>query len=164
VIGLKNQDGVDTKVCTKCKELKPLTDYQNHKLMKDGKRNDCRTCHNQQTSQWIKDNPEARKAYAQSERCKTGQRNSRYKKLYKITVEEYDQKMLEQKGICAICPKHQSESKKKFAVDHNHKTNQVRGLLCDNCNRALGYFQDNPDLLDSGSVYLRSYSRPIPDT
>lgn len=62
-------------------------------------------------------------------------------KRYNLTFEDYDQIFTEQNGCCAICGKHQSEFKTRLAVDHSHKTGQVRGLLCTNCNTKLGWWE-----------------------
>ena len=63
--------------------------------------------------------------------------------------------MLEsQNGICAICGNLETIQKSHLSVDHDHKTNKVRGLLCRECNRALGGFKDNRILLQSAINYL----------
>lgn len=71
---------------------------------------------------------------------------------YDMTLEEYEN-MAEQQGhVCAICE--QPQEGKHLAVDHDHKTGEVRGLLCENCNRALGKFKDDPDLVYKAWEYL----------
>lgn len=63
-----------------------------------------------------------------------------------------------QEGLCAIC--HQPETVKygdrvkDLAVDHDHETGEVRGLLCNNCNRALGMFGDSAERLLAAARYL----------
>lgn len=57
-----------------------------------------------------------------------------------------------QNNVCAICGGRNSD--RDLAVDHNHITGEVRGLLCTRCNMGLGYFMDNPRLLASALVYL----------
>lgn len=64
-----------------------------------------------------------------------------------ITEEEYEAQML---LGCELCG-----SKESLHFDHNHKTNQFRGLLCNTCNRALGLFKDDPDILMDASEYVR---------
>lgn len=61
--------------------------------------------------------------------------------------------MAAQNYACLIC-KQPCKSGKLLAVDHDHKTNRVRGLLCMNCNQGLGKFQDDPDLLVAAAEYL----------
>ena len=76
------------------------------------------------------------------------------KHKYNISLEQYDELYIEQNGCCAICKKPENELKKILCVDHNHKTNKVRGLLCDKCNRGLGYFNDNIIFLNNAGNYL----------
>lgn len=60
-----------------------------------------------------------------------------------MTAEEYDSLFEQQNGVCAIC--FQPETHFKFlAVDHNHITGEIRGLLCHSCNLSLGGFGDDP--------------------
>lgn len=77
------------------------------------------------------------------------------KKNYGLTFEGYEEMLRKQNGVCKIClsppPK---QRKKRLSVDHCHKTGRVRGLLCDSCNRGLGLFKDNPDLMLNAISYL----------
>jgi hypothetical protein len=68
---------------------------------------------------------------------------------------EYMKLYYKQNGDCAICKRHRSEFKLDLAVDHNHFTGEVRGLLCAKCNKGLGLFKDNLDLLNSAKRYLK---------
>lgn len=79
------------------------------------------------------------------------------KKKYGITIEEYDNLLCGQGGCCAICrlePETACPNKPILNVDHNHKTGQVRGLLCNNCNAAIGYLKEDQDTLANASWYL----------
>ena len=69
----------------------------------------------------------------------------------------YNLRFVEQKGCCAICDAHQSELPKSLVVDHDHATGEVRGLLCDHCNWALGNTQDKPARLRRAAEYLESF-------
>lgn len=77
--------------------------------------------------------------------------------LYGMTWEEYQKKVLEQNGVCAICKK-ECSSGKKLSVDHSHKTNKNRGLLCGKCNFGIGIFKDNLELLEEAKKYLIKYA------
>ena len=72
---------------------------------------------------------------------------------YGITLEQYKQLMSEQHGQCAICSR--TSGKRKLAVDHDHKSNKVRGLLCHTCNSALGLFYENVSFLQNAISYLQ---------
>lgn len=74
--------------------------------------------------------------------------------VYGITPDDYDNLYQDQEGCCAICGKHQSGFKRRFGVDHCHKTGRIRGLLCHHCNTALGNLRDDPSLLLSAIEYL----------
>ncbi len=66
---------------------------------------------------------------------KSKARNKYLQKKYGITLRQYNIMLFSQNLSCAICKKHKSEFKKNLAVDHNHKTGRVRGLLCYYCNK-----------------------------
>jgi hypothetical protein len=74
------------------------------------------------------------------------------KTKYKLTMEQYKEMFYEQKGRCAICKK-----EKKLVIDHNHKTNKVRALLCSKCNTALGLFEEDWFLLLSATNYISKW-------
>jgi len=63
----------------------------------------------------------------------------------------------EQNYSCAICGIQEEELTKKLAVDHNHETNIVRGLLCNGCNLGLGQFKDSVVLLSFAIEYLEQH-------
>jgi hypothetical protein len=81
-------------------------------------------------------------------------------RIYGITKKEYDLLFAKQKGVCLICGQTENSFTRtgkvitKLFVDHNHKTNKVRGLLCSGCNKGLGYFKDSPKLLGKAIKYL----------
>lgn len=66
-----------------------------------------------------------------------------YRHAFGITVEDYDRMFVEQSGKCAICGSCDPGPKTHFAVDHDHITNKIRGLLCHHCNIALGMMNDS---------------------
>jgi len=84
-------------------------------------------------------------------------RKHNYKNRYGISVEEYDALFAKQNGVCAICERPEKLTKggklHTLAVDHNHETHQVRGLLCMSCNTKLGYFE-GANLLGRMIAYL----------
>jgi hypothetical protein len=71
------------------------------------------------------------------------------KHKYGITAEEFDALLEEQGGHCALCP-----ALEDLCVDHNHTTGRVRGILCRNCNAALGQFRDDIDRVRAAVKYL----------
>lgn len=78
-------------------------------------------------------------------------------RAYGITQEEYDARLAEQGGRCAICKAPPEASRYGvLAVDHCHDKGHVRGLLCDKCNRLLGHWKDDPTLLRRAAEYLEA--------
>lgn len=81
---------------------------------------------------------------------------NRLKANYKLTIEEFDNILIQQNHNCIICKKPLKETKR--CIDHNHKTGKIRGILCVKCNTGLGFFQyfwDNPELLKVVINYLK---------
>lgn len=90
-------------------------------------------------------------------------------KKYGITLEQYNQMLDKQDHCCAICDKHKSEFNQNLAVDHNHVTGEIRGLLCTYCNhRVIGRHRDGnllrkmADYVDQGTGwFVPKQKRPI---
>mgnify|MGYP003351223770 CR=1 FL=1 len=78
-------------------------------------------------------------------------------KNYGITQQEYDDKLQKQNYSCYLCKS--PVTGKALAVDHCHTTNVIRGMLCNHCNRGLGHFKDDPQLLEFARIYLLSYNK-----
>lgn len=74
-------------------------------------------------------------------------RDLKYQSKFGITLVQYNVMFAAQNGLCLGCYKHQKDIKRAFAVDHDHTTGKIRGLLCGNCNVALGNAQDDPIIL-----------------
>jgi hypothetical protein len=107
--------------------------------------------------QWHRDNRERLKGVRKARylrdtaKCAKIARNSALKANYGITLAEYQVLVSKQSGRCLICGK---KPKRTLDVDHCHKTKVVRGLLCNQCNMAIGLLQDSVKLLRKAVKYL----------
>ena len=90
-------------------------------------------------------------------------RRHRLMKHYGITPEQYAELFDSQGRCCAICKTDEPGGRHKdsknrsdwhWAVDHDHVTGRVRGLLCDLCNRAIGFFRDDPEIIVAAARYV----------
>ena len=99
--------------------------------------------------QWQLDNPEKGVA-------------SRLKRSYGITIEQYNKMLIKQDFKCAICGKHQSELKRALHVDHDHEIDEIRGLLCQQCNAGLGFLKDDPKIIEGALNYINKINKPNP--
>lgn len=115
---------------------------------------------------WAKANPEKVKAAqkkwreANKEFNIGRQRPYQLKLKYNMVQADYDTLLKQQNYKCAICSTDKPTGKwKVFAVDHDHETNNVRGLLCNECNRGIGLLKDNPELLMKAASYLEKHKK-----
>lgn len=123
-----------------CKLDKPLTDFRKDNTYPLGRANTCKKCHSTRSMKSLTDQKRKRRAA---------------KKLefnHGITQEQYDALLKSQGGVCAICKR--QPGKTKLCVDHDHKTNRIRGLLCGKCNTALGLLNDDIAQLQAAIKYL----------
>jgi hypothetical protein len=113
-------------------------------------------------AEWRRLNPDKMKAVAERRKLRR----------YGLTVEQYLQLLAAQSGLCAIClePERKGRSikshragkpftqeKGRLAIDHCHHSQQVRGLLCGNCNAVLGHAKDSIEILKAAITYLERY-------
>ena len=83
-------------------------------------------------------------------------RKHNLKKKYNLSVSEYNEMLNSQDNKCAICKSDKAFGHSiHFHVDHDHLTNEVRGLLCAKCNSGLGHFKDNETALQNAIYYLQ---------
>lgn len=129
---------------------------------KDGKfglRSICKKCLKEYTGKYYKSNKEkVRKVGKLWEQNNKEKLNSKkFSKnivvKYNISIDEYNVLLELQHGVCKICG---LKSNKRLCVDHCHKTNKIRGLLCHSCNIGLGYFKDNINNLQNAIKYLET--------
>jgi hypothetical protein len=141
---------MDTKICNVCGVEKSTTDFyrQYHKKAeKFYTRAGCKLCENARSKKYHDINKQKR-----SEQHKEWRRREKYG----LTSDEYQSMLEQQNHVCAIC--HQKcTSKPSLAVDHDHVTGKVRGLLCGNCNNGLGRFKDNVEWLSNAIEYLNEH-------
>ena len=162
------------KRCKKCGQTKPFTDFYAMAGMKDGYRNDCKACNlaaaaarhkanpqpaRDRARRWKQENPERdaarQRAYRESGRKSISDRRSYLKRTYGISLEQYDEMLAAQGGVCAICgctPRDDIS----LHVDHDHTTGEIRGLTCFRCNNSLGDLNDDPRRLRRAIEYLES--------
>ena len=146
-----------TKICSKCKKNKPLSEYylDNRKWRKNGSvRSTCKKCDIIISMEYAKRHPEYT-AYRQ-----------RYTRLhhYGITPMQFDELLKRQNNKCASCGTNNPGGiYKQWHVDHDHLCCSgknscgkcIRGLLCMACNTALGLMQDNPINIEKLANYVR---------
>ncbi len=171
----------DPKKCLKCGVMKPLSEFTIHNRTRGYHRNFCHECEKELKREYCK-TPQGKEKQREW-RTLNQEKVIRYKEFYKndpshmasrkeyhkrkrlkddygLTLEQYNEILREQGLGCAICKSGNSDMKGKgylFRVDHDHNTGKIRGLLCHNCNVALGLMKDSPALLRKAAQYLEGF-------
>lgn len=166
--GIRTPDlSVTEKFCTGCGETKRAEEFYKNKRSRTGLAHRCAACQRSEATAYrSKDKDRARSAdKAWLDKNGWGVSGSsrehypaRYRarvllKKFGITVEKYNEILEAQSGVCAICG-FVCSSGKSLAVDHDHSTGAIRGLLCSHCNLTLGYMKDSPLRLRAAAAYL----------
>ena len=156
------------KKCTHCKIEKPLSDFYPVANGVKGVRPRCKECMTLLEREKYTSDEEFRNRKLNMQAIKMREdadfrarhralnRKNHLKRAYGLTQESFDDMLHAQGGGCAICGAKQiaGEQGTRMVVDHCHLTNQIRGILCDLCNTALGKFEDNVGLLKNAINYL----------
>jgi hypothetical protein len=176
---------METKLCVTCVQHKPTSCFHKAKKEKDGLQYNCIECSKKYHAKryieqkdklkaqlkkykienkekleiasllWKKNNPDKVKKY---------QRATNLRKNFGISLDEYEQMLMAQNNLCAICEKpetfihHQTKEPARLAVDHCHATGKVRKLLCKSCNTALGLFKDDVNAIANAVQYLKDHN------
>lgn len=131
----------DHRRCSRCLEIKPLDAFGSNKWSKDGKRSHCKACRRQ----------------ASADR----HRETNLLQKYDLTLQEYDELIKTQGGVCACCGKPETALDTKgngklrpLSIDHCHISDAIRGLLCYRCNITLGILHENPERVKALLKYV----------
>lgn len=160
----------ELRPCRECGVAK--TDDEFRKGSYGRRQNTCKVCAAARLREWREANrdhvdtynreynkrPERQEAHRQRSKAAYHRdplraRENKLRNAFGLSLADYDQMLTAQDGVCAICHK-ACKSGRELAVDHDHETGEVRALLCMNCNRAIGWLQDDPDLLMKATDYL----------
>lgn len=152
-------NNVPARACTKCGKVKPLTEFyrSNRSNRADKLESSCKVCKNIQRNQWAAKNAEAvKRIYQRRFQSPKGRRvhsRSQVKRKFGIPLEQYEQMLVDQRGLCFIC--HQpNPTNIPIGLDHNHDTGAVRAFLCAACNLGIRHFKENPELIRKAIQYL----------
>jgi len=133
------------KTCNICNQVKPLDEFYKKPNGSVELRGHCKECHGKTCNT-------AEEAYV-----------NKLKREYNMTLADYNNLMDKQGHKCANCgkevrscakPKDENDTRAKAMVDHCHDSNEVRGILCNNCNIALGHLKDNVKNIVGLASYL----------
>jgi hypothetical protein len=171
-----------TKRCTICGKTKPIDQF--HRKYKDPAKPDHRNSHcidcnkdyqkkyqarnaerlkqKRDARVWTEEEIAAKREYNRQRyhNDKDVYRKSRLPRLYGLTTDEYYDLLAFQSGVCMVCSK-KCKSGRALAVDHDHKTGKIRGLLCASCNQGIGHLKDDPELCALAADYLLGRLMPL---
>lgn len=148
-----NDKGILMLRCSTCGQWKEEDYFYKNNQLKRGYNYECKDCGKKQRLNNTKRANTYAKEYYIENIDKVN--NGRLLRKFGITLKEYRDLFNGQNGCCAICGRHQSELIKAMAVDHNHITKEIRGLLCSQCNIFLGYCKDNIVCFENAIDYLK---------
>jgi hypothetical protein len=133
-----------TKVCTNCGIEKDINQFylRGGKYSPNSRKSKCKECDKKRVAETYAKDPSI-------------YQNNHLKRNYGITLDDYNQMLIEQNHCCRTCGTTDPGGKHgRFMVDHCHSTDKVRGLLCKSCNIALGEIKDNRQTLRNMLQYL----------
>jgi len=142
------------KICAKCGKEKPIEDFYRE-------RSPCKACRYLAANAWRLRNLEKVAAQTRAWHKRNPERSSdmyRRRKYKNLDWGDFDRMLKEQDGKCAICGETDPRGRGGFHVDHCHKTEKIRAILCHNCNLGIGNLQHDPRILRAALEYLLKHS------
>ena len=151
------------KQCGTCGDTKPLDQFYRSQRNKDGRQYHCKLCGNRKRREWAKANPERNAEWKRlgNRNLTPEQKANKGLLRFRMTVQDFERMASRQGGVCAACGTAPPPGQ-RLHVDHDHACCSkrytcgkcVRGLLCLNCNAALGHAKDDKDRLMKLINYL----------
>jgi len=141
------------KKCIQCEEKKELIEFRKRFRGKNKNiyfESYCKNCERLNTKSWSQENKERRKEITLKKDLK---RN------FDLSLEDYYKMRKEHNNQCAVCKVSKSKSGRRLAVDHCHNTKLIRGLLCNECNTALGLLGENVERMYKLIEYISKFKK-----
>lgn len=140
------------KTCQRCGADKPLDDFHRDAKADDGRVAWCKTCRKEYRAEVYARDPQAAKDYQREWKRRNPAKVTEYGRRHRhgVEPEDFERLLAEQEGRCAIC----GTDDEMLRIDHCHDRRVIRGLLCDRCNRGVGFFDDNPERLRAAAEYV----------
>lgn len=133
------------KRCSRCKEYKEFSLFYKETRAKDSHRAECKDC-----------SKKLKEKYLKSKEYKESRYFYNLERKYNVNKQQYLQLLKDQNHKCKVCGIEEVDVKgSKLFVDHCHNSGKVRGLLCFNCNLALGHVFDSVEVLENMIKYLK---------
>jgi len=159
------------RACTRCNVIKDLGDFYKNSRNKSGIDCWCKSCHSIANKKYCLENRDRvntrKRLYVLKNKTRISAQRKEFRKnnsesiagqklqwSYGISILEYNHFLSLQNHCCCICNMHQSTLSQRLAVDHDHKTGKIRGLLCGKCNKGIGLFKDSIELMRKAINYL----------
>lgn len=167
---VENVRRTDAKLfCRRCNNWKLESEFYK-KSGKYRKEYACKKCVNIKRRAFYLENREYKLEKSREYRLKNRERvlHGKRRQVYGIDEKTYNKMLKEQNFVCAVCKNPETSKVNKgpnadktnsLAVDHDHSTGKIRGLLCNRCNRALGYLKDNINLIYSLAEYKMKHQK-----
>lgn len=148
-------------MCSKCGIPQHPDNFYKHSASEEGLKGYCQQCSKLRVRDHYRKNSvkilEQKRIYNKENSHKS--RNANLLRLYGLSLKDYDMLLLAQKGVCAICGKPETSSKRKnLSVDHCHTTGKIRGLLCSPCNLAVGNVNESPEIARKLVSYIEKHA------
>ena len=152
---------LSTRFCPHCNKERPVEDF--YPSQTKDPRNHRRLCITHSKAITARCNKRKRAELKASGKMVAIDRLNNLKSSWGLTQEDYDNMLENQGGVCAICLG--PPDREHYCVDHNHETGEIRGLLCNACNRGLGFLRDNTDIVTRAARYLKGANfQRVPST
>lgn len=144
---------MDEKQCSRCKLVKPYSEFHKSKERKDGLQHKCKECNKIAANDWNRKNKDRHRENNRnpSDEVTFRRRATRYG----LTVTELRNMLTEANNTCEICGR---VPETYVVVDHCHKSLKVRGILCGPCNQSLGLMKENTEWLESMIQYIKKHN------
>lgn len=145
------------RICKSCQQIRHMTEFPIQFAATDGRMALCKFCENARQRTWRKAAMASRPDFVAARQLSQDKHKAQ---RYGLTLEAYRELEAKVTGKCEVCHKpprcrKQWRADSRLHIDHCHKTGKVRGLLCTDCNRAIGLFEDDPAALFRAAEYVR---------